>query len=66
MPDMGYFREMVRRNPERLSQRERAEREAIQVAESTGRCYTGRDGKVIPSKSFVEDYTELCLKHNGF
>jgi GrpB-like predicted nucleotidyltransferase (UPF0157 family) len=65
MADMGYFREMLRRNPERLSQVERAEREAIQVAESTGRYYTRGDGKVVHSKSFVADYTELCLKHNG-
>jgi hypothetical protein len=63
---MSYIDEVLKHNPERLSQQERAEREAIQVAESTGRCYIGRDGKVIPSKSFVADYTELCLKHNGF
>jgi hypothetical protein len=65
MADMGYFHEMLRRNPERLSQVERAEREAIQVAESTGRYYTRGDGSVVHSKSFVADYTELCLKHNG-
>ncbi|MNN87536.1 hypothetical protein D3C81_2051040 [compost metagenome] len=63
---MSYMDEVLRHNPERLSQQERAEREAIQVAESTGRYYTRGDGKKVPSKSFVADYTELCLKHNGF
>jgi hypothetical protein len=37
---MSYIDEVLRHNPERLSQQERAEREAIQVAESTGRYYT--------------------------
>lgn len=55
--------EAHRRNPEHLSQVERAEREAITVAESTGRYYTRGNGKVVHSKSFVADYTELCLKH---
>lgn len=63
---MSNVREMERRNPERLSQAERAEREARQVAESTGRYYTRGDGKIVHSKSFVAEYTELCLKHNGF
>ncbi|MNR48049.1 hypothetical protein D3C85_1672360 [compost metagenome] len=63
---MSHIDEVLERNPERLSQAERAEREAEEVARSTGRYYTRGDGSVVLSKSFVKDYTELCLKHNGF
>lgn len=63
---MSNFREMLRRNPERLSQDERAEREAIKVAESTGRYITRGNGERVYSKTFVKEYKELCLRHNGF
>lgn len=63
---MSNIHEVLRRNPERLSQVERAEREAQQVAEQTGRYITRGDGSRSYSKTFIEEYTELCLKHNGW
>lgn len=62
---MSNIREVLRRNPERLSMVERAEREAEQVAESTGRYITRGDGSHSYSKTFIKDYTELYLKHQG-
>lgn len=52
------IRELIRRNPELLSQAERDEREAISVAHATDRTIM-RKGVVQPSKRFVAAYTKM-------
>lgn len=51
--------ELERRNPQRLSIAERDEREAIRVAESTGRYITRGNGERVYNKKFIAGYMKL-------
>ena len=51
--------EAMRRNPERLSQAERDQREAEQVALQTKHSIIDRGGNEQPSKHFVSAYTKM-------
>lgn len=62
---MSDIREYIRRNPERLSQQQKAKREATRIAMETGRYVTRGDGSVRVSKTFVNDYVKLYFKHEG-
>lgn len=59
---MSNIREMLRRNPEQLSEAERDEREARSVAIHTGRYITRGNGDVIVNKKFVADYVDMISK----
>lgn len=59
---MSNIRELIRRNPERLSRAERDEREAKAVALSTGRYITRDNGDVVVNKKFVDEYVEMISK----
>jgi hypothetical protein len=62
----NHFAELLRRNPRRLSQEERAVEEAEKVAEQTGRYITRGDGTRVYSKTFVKEYSEMVLRQDGF
>ncbi|BDR25175.1 hypothetical protein RVBP14_3410 [Pseudomonas phage sp. Brmt] len=59
---MSNIREIIRRNPERLSQAERDEREARSVAMITGRYITRGNGDVVVNSRFVDAYVEMISK----
>ncbi|AGC26316.1 hypothetical protein FDJ06_gp298 [Pseudomonas phage SL2] len=59
---MSNIREIIRRNPECLSQAERDEREARSVAMITGRYITRGNGDVVVNSRFVDAYVEMISK----
>lgn len=63
---LANINELIRRNPNRLSIAERDEDEARKVAIDTGRYITRGNGSIQVSKTFVQDYVDLCEKHRGF
>ncbi|QOV07928.1 hypothetical protein [Pseudomonas phage PhiPizzaParty] len=61
---MSNIREIIRRNPECLSQVERDEREARSVAVFTKRYITRGNGDVVVNRRFVDAYVEMISKLN--